>query len=138
MELIRYQYPNKMKHFNSWIDPFFSDVDISQLMSFDSNLTKSTLAVDFYDDEKNYYMCFELSGVERKDIDLKVENSLLTITGGHEESTKESKRSFKFNRSLSIPDDIQSDGIQAKLEHGLLTVTLPKKQDSKKKSIDIG
>lgn len=137
MDLVRYQYPNTVKRFNTWMDRFLSDIDMPELMNFNAGMGKSHLGVDFYDDSNNYYMCFELPGVSKKDIDLKIENAVLTIFGGHEESTKDSKRHFSFHRSLSIPDDVNFEAIHANLENGLLTVTLPKKEASKQKSISI-
>ena len=87
----------------------------------------------------------ELPGIEREDIELRVENNTLTIRGErkHERDVKEEQfhrieRSYgSFSRSFSLPDTIDTDKVKAEFKDGILTVTLPVREEAKPKQIQV-
>lgn len=95
-------------------------------------------AVDIVEREKDYQITAELPGMEEKDIELKVANGIMSIKGEKKEEKEEKKKDYylserrlgAFQRSFSLPDGVDADKIEAGLEKGVLTVTLPKKLDA--------
>lgn len=100
------------------------------------------LAVDAYQTEKNIVVKAAVAGVKLEDLQISVNNDLLTIRGKREEQKEEEKRGYlcrecywgTFSRSLVLPTDVRPDKIKAVLQDGILTITLPK---TKKKITDI-
>ena len=92
--------------------------------------------VDLYGDDDSYYLVAELPGFSKKDIDIKLENTVLTIEAKHE-SKDESERLNQWSRAMSVPSDIDAEKVGAKLENGILYVTLPKAEEKKSKVIRI-
>ena len=87
----------------------------------------------------------ELPGVKKEDIDLKVENSTLTIRGERkrEVETKEDgyhrvERSYgSFARSFTLPSTVNAEGVKAEYKDGVLTVTLPAREEAKPRQVTI-
>lgn len=89
--------------------------------------------VDLYEDKDNTYVRAELPGVTREQVNLELVDGYLTLTAAR----KEGEQEFTLTRSVSLPDNVQSDKITAALEHGILTVTLPKQEQAKPRKIAI-
>ncbi len=92
-------------------------------------------ATDASSDENAYDICMELPGVSDEDIELTVENGVVTVSGekrSHEEKKGDtwyfSERQYgAFRRSFSLPEDALGDKASAKMKEGVLHVTVPKK-----------
>jgi len=97
-------------------------------------------AVDFADTEKAYELTAELPGIDEKNVEVKVANGVLTIKGEKQEEKEENKKDYylhernygSFERSFQVPDGVNVDKIEAKFKKGVLTVTLPKKEEAQK------
>ena len=97
------------------------------------------------EDEENYYIEIELAGVTKDGIDLKVDNNILSITAQRETKKEIEGKNYsqmesslgKFQRSFTLPNDADSDKIEADSNDGLLEITIPKKVTSSAKSIKI-
>ena len=102
-------------------------------------------AVDVYEDEHAIQLKFEVPGLDEKDIDIRLENSVLTVKGERkfEKETKEEnyrrveRRYGTFTRSFTLPNTVSSEKIQAAYEKGVLTISLPKTEAAKPKQIKI-
>jgi HSP20 family protein len=103
-------------------------------------------AVDIFENDKHELVLkAELPDVAREDIDLKVENSTLTLSGqkkaAHEvkeEQFHRIERSFGgFSRTFTLPPTVDTGRIAAEYKNGVLTVTLPQREDAKPKSIEV-
>jgi HSP20 family protein len=108
-----------------WLDNFFP------------NAVSNRLAADVYEDEGHYYVQFELPGVKKEDLNIELHDRLLTVTATHQDKQGENERSYQLRRTLTVPEGVRSDAITAKLEDGLLTVSLPKPEANQPKRIDI-
>ena len=128
--------PTDLWNWDSVLDRFFDDSPL--------DLGRSP-AVDVREGEKEYTMEVELPGLTEKDLEVNVENNLLTLSSKKEEDRKEEKknylvrerRSFEFKRSFSLPEDVQRDGINAEFKNGLLTLTLPKSPEAQPRKIEV-
>jgi HSP20 family protein len=110
-----------------------------------SALTTWAPAVDIYETENELVLKADLPEVEEKDIDVRIENNMLTIRGERkfEKSLKEDnylrvERTFgSFSRSFSLPNTVDTETIRAIYKNGVLTVELPKRAESKPKQVRI-
>lgn len=86
-------------------------------------------AVDVSEDENAIRLTAEVPGYKPESIKVTLENQMLTISG--------EKSNGSFRRSLTIPNTVDTDGIEATVEHGVLTVTLPKVERAKPREIAV-
>ncbi len=95
--------------------------------------------VDLYEDKENTYVRAELPGVDREAINVEMVDGYLTISASRKSLAKkgEGEESFAFSRSVSIPEDVHADKVSAAYENGVLTVTLPKKEEAKPRKIAV-
>jgi HSP20 family protein len=97
----------------------------------------NSFPVDVYGDDASYFLVAELPGITKEDVELKLENAVLTIDAKRKKGEGENARVFSVTRSITVGDDINPDEVIAKMENGILTVTLPKVEERKPKSIAI-
>ncbi len=94
--------------------------------------------VDCYETDEKYVITAELPGVSREDIDLKVQNWKVILSGvrrpsqdvPHEKYHRLECASGKFQRTFELSHDIDPAGVEAKLVDGVLRISLPKKNSS--------
>jgi HSP20 family protein len=95
-------------------------------------------AVDIVEKEKAYEITAELPGLDEKNIEVKLANGGLTIKGEKQEEKEEKKKDYylherhfgSFERCFAVPEDVDTDKIEANFKKGVLTVTLPKKPEA--------
>ncbi len=97
----------------------------------------SRLGTDIHEDENNYYAIFEVPGAKKEDVKVELHDRLLTVAVNRKEGEGDHASTYSATRSISVPDSVKSDVIGAKLEDGLLTVTLPKNEVRKPRQIEI-
>lgn len=111
----------------------------------DSASTTWSPTVDIYETENELVVKADLPDVSEKDIDVRVENNLLTIRGERkfEKSLSEDnylrvERSYgTFSRSFSLPNTVNAEAIHAEYKNGVLTVTMPKREESKPRQVKV-
>ena len=110
-----------------------------------SALTTWAPAVDIYETENELVLKADIPDVSEKDIDIQVENNMLTIHGERkfEEKVKEDnylriERTYgSFTRSFSLPNTVNMEAVKAEYKNGVLTVELPKRPESKPKQVKV-
>ena len=98
-------------------------------------------AVDVIEEDDRYLLKADLPGVDAKDIDIVFEDNALTIKGERTENNESEKNGYKrierrhgsFERTFSLPDDVDADNITAKNQHGVLEVRIPKQEKAHRK-----
>ena len=113
----------------------------------EESLTSTTFAppVDVYEDEHNVSLKIEVPGIDEKDIDLRIENNVLTVHGERKFEKEEKEENFRrverqygsFTRTFTLPNTVDSEKVSANYEKGILKVTLPKKAEAKPKQIKV-
>jgi HSP20 family protein len=93
--------------------------------------------VDLYEDKEHTYVRAELPGVNREEINVEMINGYLTINATRKAKGPEGEESFALRRSIAIPEDVHADKVGATYENGVLTVTLPKKEEVKPRKITV-
>ena len=102
-------------------------------------------AVDIKEEDNQYLLIADIPGVDPKDIDIYMENNVLTIKGERNSELKTEKEGFKrierqhgaFYRRFTMPEDINAEGIQANSDHGTLTLQIPKQEATKARKISV-
>lgn len=110
-----------------------------------SALTTWAPAVDIYETENELVLKADLPDAVEKDIDIRVENNMLTIRGERkfEQQVKEEnylriERTYgSFSRSFGLPNTVNTESIHAAYKNGVLTVTMPKRAESKPKQVKV-
>lgn len=103
-------------------------------------------AVDVYEDEHSITVQAEVPGVNEKDLDVRLENNVLTISGERRMENEEKQDNYhriersygRFTRSFSLPSTVDADRVNAQFENGVLKVTIAKLEEAKPKQIKIG
>ena len=102
--------------------------------------------VDILDHDDDIEVHAALPGVKKEDLDISINNQTITIrTSSKEEKKEEEKGKYfrreitrgEFQRTLSLPDNIDGDKAKASFKDGILKVTIPKTEKSKRKNIEI-
>ncbi len=102
--------------------------------------------VDIIESEHDFSIICELPGLEQKDIDLSITSNIITIKGEKKgkNELKEKGKLYKkeswsgsFQRTLSMPESIDSEKIKAELSNGILTINVLKKEEMKAKQIAV-
>lgn len=130
-----------------WRSPFRRPTfDMEPLFRREFQAGLST-AMDIVEKDKAYEVTADLPGFDEKDVEVKVESGLLCIKGERKSEKEEKKKDYhlterefgSFQRRFALPDGVDTDKIDAKLNKGVLTVTLPKKADAQKpaKTIEV-
>ena len=102
-------------------------------------------AADVVENKDEYVIKAELPEVKREDVDVRLENGVITITGERRfEKTSEDEKQHRiesfygrFARSFSLPDDVDASKIRAEAQDGVLRVHLPKSRIEKPHSVKI-
>jgi HSP20 family protein len=102
-------------------------------------------AVDIFEQNGNIVLKAELPGIDPKDVDIRVENNVLSLRGERKfesevnrENCHRVERAYgTFSRSFTLPNVVNTEKIKADYHDGVLQVTLPQKEEAKPKQISI-
>ena len=130
---------NIMPNLSTFID------DVLGSETFDSvkrNLVNNTPLANIFETESAHLIELAVPGVKKEDIKIELVENKLTISLSQSETSDEKpnlkeRREFsyhKFSRAFNLPKNIDKEKIEAKNEHGILTVTIPKKEEELKKN----
>src|SRR5919106_4154031 len=102
-------------------------------------------SVDIYENKDQIVLEAELPGMKQDDFELTVENNVITLRGERQFEKKEDsdnyhrvERSYgSFTRSFTLPQTVSAEGANAEYRNGVLRVTLPKREDTKARRIQV-
>ena len=111
--------------------------------------TLAPYAVDVHEDADHFYVDAELPGFTKEDVDITLEDGVLTIHAERKEETKKGdgkdrqplhleRRWTRFERSFTLPTAVNENSVQAELNDGMLKITLDKREEVKPRKIQIG
>ncbi len=155
MKLMRYQtsplyspaasYPSLRDEMDRLFDVAFPALSSLQHDGFFGDW-QGEFPIDLYQDKDAFTVRAELPGFRKEDLSLEVADGILTVTGHQKTEAKSDKKDKeaatttqerRVSRSISLPEHLNLDKIQARYENGVLTVTLPKREEVKPKQIAI-
>jgi HSP20 family protein len=102
-------------------------------------------ALDISERKDAYLVTVELPGLKPEDLDITMEDGLLTIQGERQFTAESSEQQFhrverrygSFRRSITLPAHVMAEGIQASFEDGVLQILVPKAEEAKPKRIQV-
>ena len=102
-------------------------------------------SVDIYENKDQIVLEAELPGMKREDFDLSVENNVITLRGERHFEKKDETDNYHrveraygtFVRSFALPGSVEPDKVAAEYNDGLLTITIPKREEAKPKTVKI-
>jgi HSP20 family protein len=111
----------------------------------ESALTTWAPSVDIYETPNELVVKADLPDVNEKDIDVRVENNLLTLRGERKFEKSVSDENYlrvertygAFSRSFSLPNTVNAEAIRAEYKNGVLTINLPKREESKPRQVKV-
>ncbi len=143
MALVRYEPWSMLNQLRREMDSLFEPGENRE----GSNIITSDWvpAVDIKETDDAFVISADIPGVDPKDIEVNMENGMLTIKGERETETKEEKEGYKrverqrgsFYRRFSLPDTADADKISAKSKHGVLEITIPKQEKLQPRKISV-
>ena len=100
-------------------------------------------AVNINEDDNQFIIDVAAPGMEKKDFKLELNHNVLTISAEKEEEKEEKKRKFSrrefnyasFRRSFTLPNMVNEEGIKATYQNGVLSISIPKKEEAKVKPL---
>jgi HSP20 family protein len=145
MNVVRWDPIREMDHLFSRLPGSFTSRWQRVATDTDEGEPAWTPTLDVSETDSEYVVRADLPAVKKEDVSVTVDNDTLTIAGERkfdkeEKSEKVHRReSFRgmFSRSLSLPDNANSDGIRAESKDGVLTVHIPKAKSERAKAIQI-
>ena len=109
--------------------------------------TLAPYAVDVHEDGDHFYVEAELPGFTKNDVDITLEDGVLTLRAERKEETKQDgnqrqplhieRRWTRFERSFTLPTAVNESSVRAALNDGMLTITLDKREEVKPRKIQI-
>jgi len=116
---------------DSLFDNFFRGFDMEP---FESRMGVFSPKVDVTENDKEIKISAELPGMDEKDIDVSLQNDMLTIKGEKKEEKEDKGKDYyrmersygSFSRTIPLPVDVETDKVEAKFKKGVLSITLPK------------
>jgi HSP20 family protein len=113
--------------------------------SEEGNLTTWAPAVDIFETEHNLVVKADLPDVKPEELDIRVENNILTIRGERKFEKKVNENNYlrversygSFSRSFSLSNTVNTESIQAEYKNGVLTLNIPKREEAKPKQIKV-
>jgi HSP20 family protein len=138
--IVRNRPLNVLNDLDRMVDAFFGNPGLA----LDRGLNRLP-SIDVSEDDKQYTLTADIPGLSEKDVEIKVDDQLLTISSKQAEEKEEKKdgylirerRASSFSRSFTLPSDVDAETISAKSSEGVLTVTLPKQAKAQPKLIDV-
>lgn len=104
-----------------------------------------TPATNLVETADAYEVSLDLAGFDRDDIEVTVDQGILTITGERAEAHEGEERTYhmkersvgRFSRSFSLPSSVDAENVAASYENGVLRVNLPKQEEARTRRIEV-
>lgn len=141
--LIRWEPAREMMTLRDAMDRLFDDAFTRPLRMYDRDL--SMPAVDMYQTDNEVVVKAAIPGIKADDVQINVTGEVLTIKGETKEKEETKDKAYHireqrwgmFERTIALPTDVVADKAKAEFENGILTITLPKAEEVKPKTISI-
>jgi HSP20 family protein len=143
--LVRWEPWSDLMSLREAMDRLFEESVVHPRAGWLAPLGAESLAVDMYETDDDVVVKTATPGVNPEDIDVSITGDVLTIKGETKAEEKVEKANYirqerrygAFSRSLSLPSTVVADKAKAEFEGGVLTLTLPKAEEVKPKTIQV-
>ncbi len=142
--LTRWEPVREMMTLREAMDRLFDDA-FTRPLSVRDGWSMATPAIDMYQTDNEVVVKASIPGLKAEDVQINVTGDILTLKGEARQEEEHKDRAWhireqrfgSFERSVVLPTDVKSDKAEAVFENGILTITLPKADEVKPKTINI-
>jgi len=149
-ELVKPEGTLHMLPFSEW-DKWIEDVIRRPFSLFPQPLMRFSPAeeimpsVDIFEEKGDVVVKAELPGIRKEDIDITLTDETITISGEKKKEEEVKKKDYyrwecsygSFNRTFSLPAEVQTDKVKTKMKDGILEIRVPKTEEAKKKEVKV-
>lgn len=140
--------PSRLGDLRTEMDRLFEDFlggDGFEPFALSRRMSDLSMPLDVIEEKDKLVVKTELPGLKQKDIQVDLQDDVLTIKGEKKNEVEEKDKHFhrvertygSFSRSLALPSYVDAGKVDARYDQGVLTITLNKKEEAKPKKIDI-
>jgi HSP20 family protein len=146
MALIRWEPARELHSLQQDVNRLFGSLfDAAPPAAYRGTARDWVPAMDLVEDGDDFVLKADLPGVSEDDVSIELEDGVLTISGARESKLQErtdgyhriERVSGRFERSLTLPDGVDADGIHASFDKGVLEVRIPKPAERKRRRVAI-
>ncbi|AWN17188.1 Hsp20/alpha crystallin family protein [Salinisphaera sp. LB1] len=154
MALERYEPRSLLAQFNDEMNRVFGDATGTLPMGSPLSGGAWRPAVDIHENDDAYLIDVEVPGIDPKDVEITLNNDVLTLSGERVERSDNAEKSVqregeraparhverrygRFMRRFTLPETADEDAVEARAEHGVLHITVPKKEQSRPRRIEV-
>ena len=148
MNVVRYEPWGLLRRFNEDVNQLFNESRIASTADGDqSSIATSnwTPAVDIKEEDGRFVLEADIPGVEAKDIEVTMDDGVLTIKGERRHESEQDTNGYKrversygsFYRRFSLPDTANAEGVTAQGKDGVLEVSIPKQEKAQPRKITV-
>jgi len=146
MALIRWEPARELQSIQQEMNRLFGTLFDSPTTSGNGGSYRRWIpAMDLVEEGDHYVLRADLPGLSEKDVKVEFEDSVLTISGERKSEHEDRKQGYyrierssgAFSRSLTLPEGIDPDGVQARFDNGVLEVRVPKPEERKPRRVAI-
>ena len=135
MSLIKWKpLNNEIDTFDNIIEQFFNDLSFDPRFSL---MNTNNVSNYYNENEKEYYLTMDIPGMSKDDIEVTFDSNRLKISGQRKSDKYDSYEYGKMERTFSVPSNVETDKISAKIDNGVLKVLLPKAKSSLGRKISV-
>ena len=146
MAIVRWEPLREFTTLQNEMNRLFGSVFDAPAPGNGSTLRRWMPAMDLLETDSHFVLRADLPGMSEEDVNIEVEERVLTVSGERKAEHKESKDSFQrierafgsFSRSLTLPDGVDAEAVSASFDRGVLEVQIPKPEQRKPRKISIG
>lgn len=127
------------------MDDLLDDFLERDYMPVVQSVNKFVPPINIYDDKSNVYVDIAVSGYSPENVELDVQDGILTIKGNMEKKREVEEKNYyrkeirmgSFARQIALPTDVIGEKAEANFDNGVLKISIPKKEEGKTKKIEI-
>jgi HSP20 family protein len=134
---------NRLSNLREEMDRLF-DASFGPFFGSSASFSGWAPALDVYEDKDQFTMVAELPGFKKDQVEISLHQGALTISGerkqesqGKEEGLRSERYFGRFQRTVTLPAEVNAEGVRATLQDGILKIELPKVEDAKPKQIEV-
>jgi HSP20 family protein len=145
MALIRWEPVRELNTLQNEMNRLFNSVFDTPLPNGSTGVRRWIPAMDLVETEDDFVLRADLPGLSEGDVNIELEDSVLTVSGERKSEHEERKEGYyrverasgSFSRSLTLPEGVNADAIKASFEKGVLEIRIPKPEERKPRKVAI-
>jgi HSP20 family protein len=145
MTLIRWEPTRELSSLQSDVNRLFNAFFDTPVGGNGPSLRRWVPAMDLVETEDHFILRADLPGLTDKDVSIELEDNVLTVSGERQAEHEETKQGYfrveratgRFSRSLTLPEGVDAESVQASFENGVLEVRIPKPEERKPRKVAI-